>query len=294
MTGGHDAQSLDMINDLPQPWLIVTDLDGTLLDHHSYSHRAVDTVLADLEVRGIPVVFNSSKTFAELVQLREELRNRHPFVVENGSAIYIPATYFPGDAPRAKGADDFECIVLGRHASDIQVWLAEARQSFAAAFVGFGEMSTEELMQATGLKQSEAELAGQRRYSEALRWLDTDAQRERFCREAEHAGFSVLQGGRFLHVLGPCDKGQATRRLAREYEARSLQRYSIIAAGDGDNDVAMLEAADLAVAIRSPVHHFPALSPTIRSMQTREYGPKGWAEAVGQLLRQVPQGRLDK
>lgn len=266
--------------------LIVTDLDGTLLNHHTYSHESVDSVLAELEVRGIPVIFNTSKTFAELIRLREELRNRHPFVVENGSAIYIPTGYFSADPHSALPADEFECIVLGRPAKDIQIWLAKARRDLAVKFIGFAEMSTLELMQATSLNEEEAELAGQRLYSEAIHWLDTEEQREQFCQRAEDAGFKVLQGGRFLHVLGHCDKGLATRRLAREYEARTLHHYSIVAAGDGDNDVAMLEASDLAIAIRSPVHGFPGLSPNTKSIQTSEYGPDGWAEAVSQLLEE--------
>lgn len=35
--------------------VIYTDLDGSLLDHYSYSHAAVDTLLEDLETLGIPV-----------------------------------------------------------------------------------------------------------------------------------------------------------------------------------------------------------------------------------------------
>ncbi len=38
-----------------QPHLIVfTDLDGTLLDHHSYSWRAASPAMAKLAANGIP------------------------------------------------------------------------------------------------------------------------------------------------------------------------------------------------------------------------------------------------
>jgi hydroxymethylpyrimidine pyrophosphatase-like HAD family hydrolase len=62
--------------------VIYTDLDGSLLDHHSYSHAAADALLAELETQGIPVIPVSSKTRAELLQLRRQLDNRHPFIVD--------------------------------------------------------------------------------------------------------------------------------------------------------------------------------------------------------------------
>ena len=58
--------------------VIYTDLDGSLLDHHSYSHAAADALLLELEQRGIPVIPTSSKTRAELIPLRRELNNHHP------------------------------------------------------------------------------------------------------------------------------------------------------------------------------------------------------------------------
>lgn len=285
-----DTQAAERIGSLKQPWLIVTDLDGTLLDHHNYSHQAVDPLLLELEKRSIPVVFNTSKTLAELRLLRTELNNRHPFVVENGSAIYMPPGYFSSDpASKSSRQGEFDCILLGRPADEIHDWLAKTRHGLDLHFVGFAEMSIQELMASTGLDESKAELAKQRHYSEAIHWRDSDAQRERFRRAAEAAGFKLLQGGRFLHVLGSCDKGQASRRLADEYAARTLQPHAVIAAGDSANDVAMLEAADLAIAVRSPVHDFPWLSPGQACIQTSQFGPQGWAEAVRYLLEH---GRL--
>ena len=61
--------------DMEQPrWLVVTDLDGTLLDHHTYSFDAAKSALEQLEERGIPVIINSSKTAREIEQLQLTLK----------------------------------------------------------------------------------------------------------------------------------------------------------------------------------------------------------------------------
>lgn len=75
-------------------WLIFSDLDGSLLDNDSYSHAAADALLAKLDQDEIPVILTTSKTRAEVEALRVELNNRHPFITENGAAVYIPQGYF--------------------------------------------------------------------------------------------------------------------------------------------------------------------------------------------------------
>ena len=76
------------------PLIVVTDLDGTLLDHHSYSFRPAMPALACLRSLGIPCILNSSKTFDEMLELREKLNNTSPFVCENGGAVFIPSCLF--------------------------------------------------------------------------------------------------------------------------------------------------------------------------------------------------------
>ena len=67
-----------------------SDLDGSLLDHYSYSFDAALPAVNALEELDIPLILVSSKTRAEILAVREQLANRHPFIVENGADVFVP------------------------------------------------------------------------------------------------------------------------------------------------------------------------------------------------------------
>ena len=82
--------------------IIFTDLDGSLLDHRTYSYSAASPMLATLKKNKIPLIPVSSKTFDEIIILRRRLNNNDPFIVENGAAIYIPKDYFSNQPSNTK------------------------------------------------------------------------------------------------------------------------------------------------------------------------------------------------
>jgi hypothetical protein len=71
------------------PALIVfSDLDGTLLDHETYSWQPAAPALDALKQRGIPLILASSKTAAEIAGLRAEMGFADcPAIVENGAGM---------------------------------------------------------------------------------------------------------------------------------------------------------------------------------------------------------------
>ena len=72
--------------------VVFTDLDGCLLDHDSYSFAPAAEALAVLAAQGIPLVLCSSKTRAEIEMLQQDLGVAHPFVSENGGALFLPSS----------------------------------------------------------------------------------------------------------------------------------------------------------------------------------------------------------
>lgn len=249
--------------------IVVTDLDGTLLDHHNYSFAPAQPVLAELSRRQIPVILNTSKTRAELTDLQRALGLTTPFIVENGSAIY--------------SADQREHQVLGAPRDSLLSALAQARAA-GFRFNGYADMTMADVCEYTGLGEIEAQASMARDYTEPLIWNDSVEQLEAFDLWIQARGLQCIRGGRFVHVMGRCDKGLAMQALLKTYYPDA--KGPIVALGDSDNDLAMLELADIAVCIRS--HSGRALQPTTSAtvIHTQAYGPSGWAAAMTRILNQ--------
>jgi mannosyl-3-phosphoglycerate phosphatase family protein len=270
--------------------LVFTDLDGSLLDHDSYSYEAARGQLRALEQGGIPLIPATSKTRAEIEDLRDQLGNEHPFIVENGAAIFIPRDYFScqPETTRCSGEYWVAELVAGR-----EHWLQLLRSLDAAhrgKFEFFHRAGVAGVSAMTGLDEAAAARANQRAYSEPVQWLGNSVERTRFIADLVRAGASVSQGGRFLSVSGDCDKGRALEWLRAEYARQwGCDAIKALAIGDSLNDCAMLETADSALVVRSPAHDFPPLRRTSGVLYSEAPGPAGWAEGVAAWLHAAGQ-----
>lgn len=263
-------------------WLVVTDLDGTLLDHDDYSFAPALPALQRLRSQDVPVILNTSKTRAELASLRLQLGNRDPFVVENGSAVFVPVAAFGSQPAGTERCGEHYCRVLGLPRADILAALQPLRRRYR--FEGFSDWDAAALVAHTGLDPVAARQALEREFSEPLWWRDSADALSGFRGELAALGLSTLQGGRFLHVQGACDKGRSLGWLRQLYGARCGRPVRVIALGDSENDIAMLAAADVAVVIRSRHHEPPAVPGGARVIVSAADGPLGWNEIIGALL----------
>ena len=258
----------------PAPIIIITDLDGTLLDHDSYLFDAALPTLNLLKQQNIPLLLNSSKTAAEMLVIREQLDNDFPFIVENGAGIYLPNN------------EGYDIIRFGEERETILKLLKQIRTDHDLPFIGFNDMTIEELMADTGLDRKAAENAKQRDFTEPLRWLGNDAQCGLFCTEMEQADLKVVKGGRFHCVSSKVDKGQALQWLRDYYQTKLDDSPVFIALGDSDNDKPMLESADYAVLVRSTSHDLPEIN-SDKLIITNETGPLAWNNSLRTLLEKI-------
>lgn len=274
------------------PLMIVTDLDGSLLDHYTYSFAAALPVLRQLQARDIPVVLCSSKTRAEMQSLREQLDLLEcPYIVENGAAVYVPKSRYPNltfdtELAPADGAPPEWRKLFGSDRAYWQTLLDDLPDRFHGHFRRLSHMSIGQITDITGLSPDDARRAALREFGEPIQWRGSDTLKADFIRELEQQGATVLQGGRFLHVVGSWNKGRALTWLAESINGSVAQAPTTISLGDSHNDLAMLEAADYAIVIKSPVHDAPQLKRKQGVIYTQATGPKGWAEGLSALLDQ--------
>jgi mannosyl-3-phosphoglycerate phosphatase len=277
------AQQAEVITSKSRP-IVFTDLDGTLLDHHTYSFAPAKTTLAELANRQIPVIPTTSKTFAEVLVLRQQAGLFGPFITENGAAVFLPQNQWP---EQPEGTKAYQGYWLKSFAKPRQHWLnllADITGEHQSHYLGFSQMSTEQISAATGLTLESAHLANARLFSEPLQWLGTEAQKQRFKQKMQAAGAFVLQGGRFVHISDHCNKGLALAWLHQLYQAKQQEIYTI-ALGDSYNDIDMLETADIAVQIKTAKHPYPKLKRSHNVWQSKHEGPYGWAECLTQILQ---------
>lgn len=268
----------------PDRYLVFTDLDGTLLDHYSYSFKPAQPLLRHLQRKGIPVIPVSSKTRAELEPIMAQLGEDGPFITENGAAVCIPAGYFARQPAGTVLVDGYWVRALAEPRAHWTGLIAALAADFPGAFETFSAMGERGIAAATGLDFAGATLANRRDFSEPVRWLADDAQRQAFVARLEEGGAQVHAGGRFLSVGGQLDKGEAIGWLREQY-AQQGPVAGVVALGDSDNDIPMLEVADTAVLVRSPERDYPVLNRTAGVIRTRGYGPVGWAEGITRWLR---------
>lgn len=252
-------------------WLVFTDLDGTLLDHHTYDHSPALPALERLRQAGVPVIPVSSKTLAELKEIRKRLHLKGPAVAENGAVIA-----YPGEAPQVAPP--------GYHL--LRDFLIDRRSNPRFDTFGFGDMELEEVMKHTGLPREDAKRAMKRLASEPFFWRGDSESLAAFRREVKEKQLRLLQGGRFMHLLGDTDKGEAVRLVVKHLRSRSKVVTRTIALGDSDNDRDMLLAVDNPVIIQKPDGSHISLAERPDAILTDQPGPAGWNQAIQQLIAQ--------
>lgn len=263
--------------------LIFTDLDGTLLNHESYSPQPADALIEQLHdadiARVMPV---TSKTQTELAQLGLTV----PFggsvnISENGSVLHAPKG-FPFSKQQAP-----KTLILGVTYQTIRSALASLPTHLRQHIKGFADMDAAAVARHTGLPLDDAKRAKERQATEPFLWSGTTAEMDELKQKMTAANIHIQQGGRFFHFTGNAAKEQAMEKVARAYrENQPEHTYITVALGDGPNDLKMIEAADYGVII--PNMNGAAIHSGLPSVRVAKHaGPEGWVFAVSQILQEL-------
>ncbi len=262
--------------------VILTDLDGTLLDYDTYSCEEVAPVVAGLNRAAVPIIFCSSKTWAEQDIYRHRLGIKDPFIIEDGGAIFVEPGYFPFPYDYHREVGGYQVIELGIPYKEIRLILGRIKHESGLIMRGFGDMDAAEISRITGLDPESAELARWRSYEETLVLKGSATEIRTILGRIEEAGLTWSRGTRFYGVSGGSNKGRATRRLLSLFH-KKLGNIKSIGIGDSFNDLPMLAEVDMPVLVEKATGGWlkTHLHNVIRA---NGVGPRGWVWAVKELV----------
>ncbi len=252
--------------------IIYTDLDGTLLDHKTYSYTNAESALQLINKHNLPLIFTTSKTRKEILYWQQKLKIHHPFISENGGGIFIPHNYFPFTYQYQKTMDNLHVIELGIPYKTLLDIIKDFKQEFNLR--SFAEMTPQELSKEAGLPEDQAALALQRDY-ELPFTIQHPTEKKAIIEKISKQNLSYMIGGRYIHLMGNHSKGDAIKHLQKLY----LKQYPnsiTLGLGDSLNDLSMLNEVDIPYLVQLPNQQY--ISPKYN--HAKGIGPKGWNQAV--------------
>lgn len=261
--------------------VIFTDLDGSLLNHDDYSFGGARSSLARIKRHGIPLIFTTSKTRAEVELLQKEMKIREPFIIENGAAIFFPLGYDGWDLKIGVPMPPYHLIRLGKSYSEIRSFLKKVRIPFGIR--GFGDMTVREIATLAGLPKEKAKLAKKREFTEPF-LMDGNGDTDRLQDLASCEDIKITKGGRFYHFIGAGqDKGKSVRITKGIFRQCIGEDVSFVGVGDSANDLPMLENVDIPVLIPHPDFSYEQVDVEnlIRAVHP---GSRGWNQAMESVL----------
>jgi mannosyl-3-phosphoglycerate phosphatase len=261
--------------------IVFTDLDGTLLDHEDYSYHAAEPALEFIRKYNVPLIFTTSKTAIEVEELCKKTNFFHPFISENGGLLAVPENYFS----KQETLKEYKKHVIGKSRKEIDAVLMSLASSYK--FKTFNEMSTEELVNHTGLEPYQAHNANQRDSTEPLLWLDDPLKLVNFTSQLERKNLTLISGGRFHHVMGIHDKATTMNTLLSKFEDDKSTKIISIALGDSPNDLKMLHTATYGIVIPNPHAPKMCIDNHANLRKAEQPGPEGWNDSILTLLKEL-------
>ncbi|MFC1822535.1 HAD-IIB family hydrolase [Thermodesulfobacteriota bacterium] len=264
--------------------MIFTDLDGTLLDEVTYDWKEAEPALRLCRRMRVPVILVSSKTGAEMGIIHQQLGLSSPLITENGGGILFPRSGPVQPPSGTHFAEGFWRLSLGRPYEELVRSFRDIREKLGWNLCGFSDMDPVEISRLTGLDPETSALAAMREYDEPFIILEPPPiDLEMLKTEVRQRGLQLSEGGRFYHLHGGNDKGQAIDKLMPWYRKEDPHLLTI-GLGDSPNDFSMLQRVHHPVLVRSS-RQFPEAVKVIPNLViTEEAGPKGWNIKILDLL----------
>jgi len=242
--------------------VIFTDLDGTLLDHKTYSYSKAKKALTLIKKKKIPLIICTSKTRVEIEFYRKKLKIKDPFISENGGAIFIP--------------EKRKIIKIGAEYKKLQRIVDKIRKK-GIKITTFKDLTAKEVSKDCGLKLERARLAKKREYDVVFKVDKKDIKKIK--KIIKKYKLNLLRGGRYYHI-NKSDKGKAVKILIKMLR-KKYGKIKTIGFGDSENDFDMLDNVDVPYLVKSYNNKYKSN----KYNKANGIGPEGFNKVILNLIK---------
>lgn len=265
--------------------LVVTDLDGTLLNENGQASPRVRACLAELDRRGVIVVPSTARPPRALRALYESLGLRGPVICYNGAMAFQPGRptpFFHHGLPRDVALAVLEAVWAASPGLHVGLELQD-HWHVSSWTERLQRLVDEHRIEPPRVSDLQAVTLGTER--EISKLYLTVAPEVRAAVTAELARRGVLEqisvtssGSGFVEFMAAgVNKGAALRALAA---ILGIPRKQTVALGDEENDIPALQAAGLGLAMGNATDAVKAAAGAIVGTNTAD----GWADAVERFV----------
>jgi D-glycerate 3-kinase len=225
---------------IPEPFLHQTSsilyiAIDSLVPARGKSVPGLDQFTAALDHEGIPAVWLTSRSRLQFDEPRRKHAHTHPFIAEDGCAVYLPEGYFhlrpESAAPKPQKASTmrlgrFTCIPIAEALPAAAEALETLSENLGVPVVTLRSLSPRELVQNTGLPQREAELARQRDFDEVFFFAGSSNEDiDRFLSEGRQRQLLFRQHGVLWSIAIGASVQRCVRELSKLYD-RALRSHA--------------------------------------------------------------------
>ena len=206
-----------------------------LIPTRGKSVPGLDEFTATLDHQGIPAVWLTSRSRLQFDEPRRKHGHTHPFIPEDGCAVYLPEDYFhlrpESTASRTQKASTlrlgrFTCIPIAETLPAAAEALATLSEDTGVPVVTLRSLTPRELIQNTGLPLREAELERQRDFDEVFFFAGvSDADIEKFLAEGRSRKLQFRQRGVLWSIAIGASVQRCIRELSKLYD-RALRYHA--------------------------------------------------------------------
>jgi len=225
--------------------LVVTDIDGTIIEFNGQLHEKTISIFKELEQNGIKVVIATGRMYKATKNIIEGLNLTTPVICYQGAMIRDEKeVYFEQNVPKKIASDIINR--LRNYNAHINLYLkdrliVESDDNYIKEYAGDRYIEYEVVPDLQAVVDDATKLLT----------IDKDADKVTLIRDEMRKIYPELNIVKstdyYCEFVSPkADKGLAIKFLADKW---NLKKEEILAIGDQDNDIEMIKAAGIGVAM---------------------------------------------